>query len=72
MVMSMSTKVERCPLCKAPMATAFSPFCSQGCKDRDLLNWLGEGYAIAATHGAEEDDNGLDSIGLDREAKPSL
>jgi uncharacterized protein len=62
MDMSMSTKADMCPLCKAPMTPAFSPFCSQGCKDRDLLNWLGEGYAIPATHGAEEDD-----IGLDRE-----
>ena len=35
-----------CPLCgKAPTA-AQKPFCSQGCRDRDLLRWLGEGYAI--------------------------
>ena len=25
---------------------AFAPFCSQGCKDRDLLQWLGEGYRV--------------------------
>jgi len=24
----------------------FSPFCSAGCKDRDLLQWLGNGYKI--------------------------
>jgi len=24
-----------------------APFCSRGCKDRDLLKWLGEGYRIA-------------------------
>ena len=23
-----------------------APFCSRGCKDRDLLKWLGEGYRI--------------------------
>jgi hypothetical protein len=23
------------------------PFCSKGCKDRDLLNWLGEGYHMS-------------------------
>jgi endogenous inhibitor of DNA gyrase (YacG/DUF329 family) len=23
-----------------------SPFCSQGCRDRDLLQWLGEGYRV--------------------------
>jgi len=22
------------------------PFCSQGCRDRDLLNWLGDGYRV--------------------------
>tara|TARA_R110000824_G_scaffold233109_1_gene421258 strand:- start:33 stop:191 length:159 start_codon:yes stop_codon:yes gene_type:complete len=24
----------------------FRPFCSAGCKDRDLLQWLGDGYKI--------------------------
>ena len=24
-----------------------APFCSRGCKDRDLLKWLGGGYRIA-------------------------
>ena len=24
----------------------FKPFCSRGCKDRDLLQWLGEGYRM--------------------------
>ena len=28
------------------MAQNHSPFCSQGCRDRDLLNWLGEGYRV--------------------------
>ena len=23
-----------------------APFCSPGCKDRDLLKWLGDGYRI--------------------------
>jgi endogenous inhibitor of DNA gyrase (YacG/DUF329 family) len=35
-----------CPLCKAPATPAHSPFCSQGCRDRDLLQWLGDGYRI--------------------------
>jgi endogenous inhibitor of DNA gyrase (YacG/DUF329 family) len=31
----------------APADTAeFLPFCSAGCKDRDLLQWLGDGYKI--------------------------
>lgn len=36
-----------CPLCRKAMAAAeFSPFCSARCRDRDLLNWLGDGYRI--------------------------
>jgi uncharacterized protein len=37
---------ERCPLCRRPSAAAHAPFCSAGCRDRDLLNWLGEAYAV--------------------------
>lgn len=40
-------KSKRCPLCAKPAAEAFAPFCSAGCRDRDLLKWLGDGYAIA-------------------------
>jgi hypothetical protein len=36
-----------CSLCGEPAQPEFAPFCSRGCKDRDLLNWLGEGYRIA-------------------------
>jgi uncharacterized protein len=44
--MSKPSSRNLCPLCKTPAAPAFQPFCSQGCRDRDLLNWLGEGYKI--------------------------
>jgi endogenous inhibitor of DNA gyrase (YacG/DUF329 family) len=40
-----SDKSKKCPLCGKPEVTA--PFCSRGCKDRDLLKWLGDGYRIA-------------------------
>ena len=33
-----------------------APFCSRGCKDRDLLNWLGEGYRVP---GPPADADGL-------------
>lgn len=36
-----------CPLCRKPEHPQHAPFCSRGCKDRDLLKWLGEGYRIA-------------------------
>ena len=35
-----------CPLCGKPAVPDHAPFCSRGCKDRDLLQWLGEGYRI--------------------------
>jgi len=37
----------KCPLCGKLEAPEHAPFCSRGCKDRDLLKWLGEGYRIA-------------------------
>ena len=42
-----SEKPETCPLCGKAQQTEYAPFCSRGCKDRDLLNWLGDGYRIA-------------------------
>ena len=39
-------KADRCPLCGNPTIKEHAPFCSGGCKDRDLLKWLGEGYRI--------------------------
>ena len=54
-----------CPLCGKPATPAQAPFCSQGCRDRDLLQWLSEGYAIpVATPPGHEDfgeEDGLDS-----------
>lgn len=45
---------EKCPLCKKDAAAKFRPFCSAGCKDRDLLKWLGEGYRVAGPPAEEE------------------
>ena len=39
-------KAKPCPLCGKPAQEQHAPFCSRGCKDRDLLKWLGEGYRI--------------------------
>jgi endogenous inhibitor of DNA gyrase (YacG/DUF329 family) len=52
-----------CPLCGKPATDDQAPFCSRGCKDRDLLKWLGEGYRIPGppVAGAELPDGGLDS-----------
>jgi uncharacterized protein len=51
-----------CPLCGKPEAAEHAPFCSRGCKDRDLLKWLGEGYGIA---GPPADPGRVDSDGSD-------
>jgi len=47
------------------MSSQHKPFCSQGCRDRDLLQWLGEGYRIPAGPAERDEENspppGLDS-----------
>lgn len=40
------TKQKPCPICKKPRTEEFRPFCSKGCKDRDLARWFGDGYAV--------------------------
>ena len=49
-----------CPLCGTPTAVDYAPFCSRGCKDRDLLQWLGEGYRVPGEHADPEAQSGLD------------
>ena len=60
----MPIRPKDCPICgKAPSVT-HKPFCSQGCRDRDLLNWLGDGYRLpgeSADPDAPGGDDGLDS-----------
>lgn len=55
---------DACPLCGKPASQKHKPFCSQGCRDRDLLNWLGEGYRVAGP-AADPDLPGTDRDGLD-------
>ncbi|MFS0848892.1 DNA gyrase inhibitor YacG [Novosphingobium panipatense] len=41
------TRPERkCPICGNPRDAEYTPFCSKRCRDRDLLNWLDNGYAL--------------------------
>lgn len=47
-----------CPVCGKPAIPADAPFCSRGCRDRDLLQWLSEGYRVPI---AEDEQDGLDS-----------
>jgi endogenous inhibitor of DNA gyrase (YacG/DUF329 family) len=52
-----------CPLCGKPASPGHSPFCGQGCKDRDLLNWLGESYRAPGPAAEDNQESGLDSRG---------
>jgi endogenous inhibitor of DNA gyrase (YacG/DUF329 family) len=54
-----------CPGCGKPASLADRPFCSQGCRDRDLIEWLSEGYRIPAHPADDEDAKDLDARGLD-------
>ncbi len=46
MAKAKSNRAAACPVCGNPSVREYRPFCSRGCKDRDLLKWLGEGYRI--------------------------
>jgi endogenous inhibitor of DNA gyrase (YacG/DUF329 family) len=57
----MTRRANRCPICKKAAVPAHAPFCSQGCRDRDLLNWLGDAYAVPgppADTDAKKDEDG--------------
>lgn len=51
-------KTDTCPVCGKPATAKEAPFCSRGCRDRDLLQWLGEGYRIP---GRTIDPDGVDT-----------
>ncbi|WP_082456552.1 DNA gyrase inhibitor YacG [Novosphingobium sp. Leaf2] len=42
----MTRSERKCPICGKPSTPDHTPFCSKRCRDRDLLQWLGDGYAL--------------------------
>ncbi|MGZ8285480.1 MAG: DNA gyrase inhibitor YacG [Allosphingosinicella sp.] len=52
-----------CPLCGKPAGPEHKPFCGRGCRDRDLLNWLGDSYRVPGPPAVENAEGGLDSEG---------
>jgi uncharacterized protein len=50
-----------CPLCGKPTSAEHRPFCGQGCRDRDLLAWLDEGYRVPGPPVDPDTVEGLDS-----------
>lgn len=59
--MSKPSKTRACALCGQPETAAHAPFCGQGCRDRDLLNWLGEAYALPGPPASPAALAGVDS-----------
>ncbi|RVU06422.1 DNA gyrase inhibitor YacG [Novosphingobium umbonatum] len=43
-----NSNFRKCPICGKPRSESHSPFCSSRCRDRDLMQWLSEGYALPA------------------------
>jgi endogenous inhibitor of DNA gyrase (YacG/DUF329 family) len=48
--------VKRCPICHKPRVEAHAPFCSARCRDRDLMRWLDDGYALPGRAVDAEDE----------------
>lgn len=42
----MTKSGRKCPICGKPRSEEHTPFCSKRCRDRDLLQWLEDGYAL--------------------------
>lgn len=42
----MTVPRKTCPICRKRASAEHAPFCSNRCRDRDLLQWLGDGYAL--------------------------
>ncbi|MDE2597526.1 MAG: DNA gyrase inhibitor YacG [Sphingomonadales bacterium] len=36
----------KCPICRKPRVAEHAPFCSSRCRDRDLMRWMEDGYAL--------------------------
>jgi endogenous inhibitor of DNA gyrase (YacG/DUF329 family) len=52
------TLSRNCPICGKPRSLELTPFCSTRCRDRDLMQWLGDGYALPGPP-ALDDSEGL-------------
>ena len=42
----MSVTPRKCPICGKPRKPEHAPFCSTRCRDRDLMQWLEDGYSL--------------------------
>ncbi len=50
----MTQTIRKCPICRKPRKPEHAPFCSQSCRDRDLVRWLDDGYALPGPLAVDE------------------
>lgn len=50
-----NAKTKSCPICKKARSEEFFPFCSRGCRDRDLNQWFNDGYAVPGRPASPEE-----------------
>jgi|DEB19_MinimDraft_2_1074335.scaffolds.fasta_scaffold189166_1 hypothetical protein len=68
MSMREKSSEKACAFCgKGPRIATYAPFCSPGCQDRDLLQWMRGGYALPVSDNEDElsDIGRLDNSDLD-------
>ena len=53
----MIARPRKCPICGKPRSDAFPPFCSERCRDRDLVRWLDDGYVVPGPAVANDSEN---------------
>lgn len=54
----MTSATRKCPICRKPRVEEHAPFCSARCRDRDLLQWLEDGYALPGPRADPERSEG--------------
>ncbi len=52
----MTTTTRKCPICRKARSEEHAPFCSSRCKDRDLVRWLDDGYALPGAPARDPDE----------------
>lgn len=57
-----ASPVRRCVICGKPRHPDFTTFCSARCRDRDLVRWLDDGYALKGSP-SDPDVPGMDGDG---------
>jgi uncharacterized protein len=45
----------KCPVCQNETVAQYSPFCSKGCKNIDLIKWLNGSYRIPTEEVVDEE-----------------